>query len=148
MVYFYKPQCFCIKDIYFVKGFIKNFGKMTNFLFRDLALCNIVQDTCKVDDFPFLVPNWVYRHLVPEHGAVFFVISHLYPTILSIFYGVPHFPNSFLIMVVPLEKSTVPVRYLFCGISGDIFKGGVMVNNRIVFLPGIGDYDTVKSRIY
>ena len=116
-------------------------------LFVAFLLRDVVDDPDEMGHLAAVVAHRRNGQRVPEESAVFAVVAQDRVSIPQLVQGRAHILQPHLLPVVPQQKPRVSPRRFPGGVTGDLFEGGVGVDDRVVGAGGVDDHDAVAARI-
>src|SRR5690606_1169007 len=92
-------------------------------------LGDVVLSTEKMGDVAVFIRYRGNIQLVPEHAAVFAVVSQFHPYFMAVFNRGGNLITAGLLAVFALKKTAIGTNNVFGGITGHVLKGAVNINN-------------------
>src|SRR5690606_34576710 len=97
-------------------------GVIGQFFLVFFMLGNVVLHTDKMGDVAVFIRYRGNIQLVPEHAAVFAVVSHFHPYFMAVFNRGGNLITAGLLAVFALQKTAIGTDNFIGGIASDTFK--------------------------
>ena len=117
------------------------------FDFLVFALRNVRLNSDKMRELVLVVLHRRDIEFIPKKTAVLAVIAEFRFGLGALQDGLAYGVEPGLMMIRPLEETTILAEHFLLGVARDFFKRGVTIDRGQVGLTGIGNEDAVRGRI-